>query len=68
MKVKQDSKSLIAYNMSTESTIFKDVAPLYPLEFAKNRLLVTGYPSHMYLVEDWCVKKCIADPNTANIS
>ena len=39
----------------------------YPLEFAKNRLLVTGFPSHMYLVEDWCVVKCIADPKATNI-
>ena len=40
--------------------------PLYPLEFAKNKLLVTGSPSQMYLVIDWIVTKCIHDPNTAN--
>ena len=40
--------------------------PQYPLEFAKNKLLLTGFPSQMYLVIDWCVVKYIPDPIAAN--
>ena len=68
MKLNQEGTSLIPYNEKTESTLFKDEAPGYPLEFAKNKLLVTGFPSHMYLVVDWCVVKCIFDPISANIN
>jgi len=47
--------------------LFKDEAPGNPLEFAKNKLLVTAdTASHMYLVENWFVIKCIHDPKTAN--
>ena len=41
--------------------------PLYPLEFAKNKLLVTGHPSQMYVIIDWSTVKFISEPNSANI-
>ena len=68
MKGNKECTSLIPYNVTSESTFFKDEMPLYPLEFAKNKLLVTSYPLHMYLVVDWCVVKFIPDPKTANIN
>ena len=68
VKLNQEGTGLIPYNETTESTLFKDEAPGYPLEFAKNKLLVSGpAPSHMYLVVNWCVVKCIFDPITANV-
>lgn len=66
VKLNQEGTGLIPYNETTESTLFKDEIPWYPLEFAKNKLLVTGAPSHMYLVDDWCVIKCIFDSVSAN--
>ena len=42
MKMNQRGTSLIPYNETTESILFKDEAPNYPLEFAKNKLFATG--------------------------
>ena len=64
----EDNSSLILHNETIESTFFKDEFPLYPLEFAKNKLLVTCHPSHILIIVDWIVTKCILDPNTTNIS
>ena len=66
LRLDKYSSKPITYNETTESILFKDEMPLYPLEFAKNKLLVTGTPSHMYLVDDWFVLKCIHDPITEN--
>ena len=68
MKMNKEGTSFIPYNETTESILFKGQYPRYPLEFAKNKMLVTGAPVHMYLVVDWCVVKCIFDPNTSNIN
>ena len=63
----KEGTGLIPYNKTTESILFKDELPDYLFEFAKNKLLVSGgVASHMYLVVDWCVVKCIFDPITAN--
>ena len=67
LKLNKEGTSLIIYNEANESIIYKDEFPFYPLEFAKNRLLVTGTPSHMYLIIDWSSVKCILDSNTANV-
>ena len=45
MKINRKGTSLITYNETTESTLFEDEVPNYPLEFSKNRLFVTGFPS-----------------------
>ena len=67
VKLNKEGDSLMPYNEITESTLFKDEVPNYLFEFAKNKLLVSdGAASHMYLVVDWCVVKCIFDPITAN--
>ena len=65
VKMNQNDTNLIPYNETTESTLFKDESADYTLEFAKNKLLVT-FDSYMYLVVDWFVVKCIADPITSN--
>ena len=65
VKLNKYITGLKPYNEKTESTLFKDEGPDYPLEFAKNKLLVTCN-SHMYLVHDWFVVKCILDPISAN--
>ena len=44
VKLNKEGTSLIPYNETTESTLLKDEMAQYPLEFAKNKLLVTGYP------------------------
>ena len=36
------------------------------IEFAINELLITGYPSHLYIVKEWQSVKVLLDPNTAN--
>ena len=61
MKLNKEGTGLIPYNETTESALFKGDDIQYPLEFAKNKLFVTS-DSHMYLVVDWCVAKCIFDP------
>ena len=67
VKLNQEGTCLITYNETTESILFKDEAPDYLFEFAKNKLLVSGMAaSHIYLVVDWRVVKCIFDPITAN--
>ena len=67
LKVNKEGTGLILYNEATESIIYKDEFPMYPLEFSKDKLFVTGLPAHMYLIIDWSTVKCILDPNTANI-
>jgi len=67
MMLNQDGTSLITYNETSESITFIDEQPMYPLEFAKNKLLVTGHPSQMYVIIDWYAVKFISEPNTANI-
>ena len=67
VKLNNQGTSLIPYDVASESTLFKDEPPDYLFEFAKNKLLVSGMgASHMYLIVDWCVVKCIHDPITAN--
>ena len=61
-----DRTGLISYNEINESMVFVDEQPMYPFEFQKNRILVTGYPSQMYLVEDWAAVKIIPETNPAN--
>ena len=65
--VNKEGTGLLIYNAATESIIFENELSKYPLEFAINKLLVTGSPSHMYLIIDWSTVKCILDSNTANI-
>ena len=43
--------------------LYKDQCPVYALEYAKNKMLVTG--SKLYLVIDWSSVKRILNPNTA---
>ena len=39
---------------------------MYLLEYKKNKLLVCGDPTKMYLVDDWDTVRLVQDPNTAN--
>jgi hypothetical protein len=36
-----------------ESMGFKHEDPGYLVEISKNKLFITGYPSHSYIVKDW---------------
>lgn len=47
--------------------IFKHQMPMFILEYAPNKLFVTGYPAHMYLIDNWEAVTLITDPNTENI-
>ena len=67
LKVNKEGTGLIIYNAATESIIYQDELPNYPLEFALNKLLVTSVPSLMYLIIDWSTVKCIRDSNIANV-
>ena len=67
LKVNKEGTGLIIYNAATESIIYEHEFPSYPLEFALNKLFVTGSPhSHMYLIIEWSIVKCILDSNNAN--
>ena len=63
----EDSTKMTIYNQESESILFEGEKPIYTLEFSKNQILVTGSPSQIYLIKEWCFVKCILDPNTANI-
>jgi hypothetical protein len=67
MMVNKEGTGLTTYNESFESMIVQDELPNYPLEYKKNKLIVTGEPSQMYHIDDWCIVKCIHDSNTANV-
>ena len=67
MKLNQDGTSLIPYNETEESVLFKYEQPIFILEYAKNKLLVTGHPHCMYVVQDFSTVMLINDPNTSNI-
>ena len=67
MKTNQDGTSLIPYNETEESVLFKDEQPQFILEYAKNKLLVTGSPHCMYVVQDFSTVMLINDPNTSNV-
>ena len=55
-------------NQATESMIFKDELPMAPIEYAPNKLFITGTPTHMYLVDDWRAESvtAIVDNHPAN--
>ena len=36
-----------------ESLGFKHEDPGYLIEISKNKLFITGYPSHSYIVKEW---------------
>ena len=58
---------MTVYNLETESLVFHNEIPSYPLEYAENELFITGSPyEHMYLVKDWSTVKVITDPDTSN--
>ena len=40
---------------------------MYLLEYKKNKLLVCGDPTDMYLVDDWDTVRLVPDLNSANI-
>ena len=65
MQVSQDGTSVVPYNEAEESILYKYEEPDFILEYAKNKLLVTGSP-HMYLVDNFSTVKLITDPNTSN--
>ena len=68
LKVNKEGTGLIIYNAATESIIFQDEFSEYLLEYAKNKLLGSSGPdSHMYLIIDWSIVKCIIDSNIANV-
>ena len=46
--------------------IIKNEAPLFLLEYGKNKLFVWVYPIHMLLIHDWSTVKLITEPNPAN--
>ena len=67
LKVNKEGTGLIIYNAANESIIYEHECPSYPFEFALNKLFVTGSPhSHMYLIIEWSIVKCILDSNNAN--
>ena len=67
LKVNKEGTGLIIYNAASESIIYEHEFPSYPLEFALNKLFVTGYPySYMYLIIEWSSVKCILDSNIAD--
>ena len=41
---------------------------MYVVEFEKNKLLVTGHPSDIYLIIDWIDVKKIENPDMASSS
>ena len=67
MQVSQDGTSVVPYNEAEESILYKYEIPDFILEYAKNKLLVTGDPHCMYLVDNFSTVKLITDPNTSNI-
>ena len=40
-------------NKETESMVFAHELPMAIIEYAKNKLFITGTPTHMYLVDNW---------------
>ena len=48
--------------------LFKDEAPNYLVEFAKNKMLITGYPSHNYIVHDWEAVSVLQNPEPQNFN
>ena len=45
----------------------KNKSILFMIEYAKNKLFVTVYPTCMLLIDDWVNVKCIQDPNSTNM-
>jgi hypothetical protein len=53
LELNENEKCLKPYKQETEAMVFKQELPMYLLEYKKNKLLVIGDPTHMYLVDDW---------------
>ena len=66
--VQQDGSSLTSYNEINESMVFENTIIRYPFEYSKNKMLVTGHPSQMFLVIEWSIVKVIPDTNNSNIN
>ena len=52
-QVPKSDVCLEMHHREKESMIFKDEEPSYLVEYAKNKLIVSGFPSHMYVVSEW---------------
>ena len=46
--------------------MFKDEETNYLIEYAENKLVITGNPSHVYVVVNWCAVSVVNDPHPAN--
>ena len=46
--------------------IFKNEEPSFLVEYARDKLFITGYPSHNYIVKDWQVVNVIPNHEPAN--
>ena len=68
LEKKSNSFLLEAINQVNESMVFKHELPLFTIEYAKNKMLITSYPSHNYIVKDWQAVSVIPNPESANFN
>ena len=61
LKAKDDGTGLEPYKWKEESVLWKDERPRAIVEWGENKMLITGDPTHMYMVYDWEVVKYIPD-------
>ena len=53
LKAKDDATGLVPYKWKEESILWRDERPRAIVEWGKNKMLITGDPTHMYMVHDW---------------
>ena len=66
LKVKDDVTGLEIYNQKSNSIILIDELPMLLIEYDQDKLFVTSFPTHMFLVIEWETVIEIEDPNFAN--
>ena len=66
LKQNENNFKLEVIKQKKESIVFKDEETNYLIEYAENKLVITGNPSHVYVVVNWCAVSVVNDPHPAN--
>ena len=65
-KLNEKRDSIQVENQDTESMIIQDEYIKSIVEYAPNKLFLTGKPTCMFLIDNWSNIRCIHDPNSSN--
>ena len=57
--MKENGEGFEVFNTTTESILVKNDLIEYILEYAEDKLFATGFPTCMFLIDDWTNIRCV---------